>query len=240
MYISIRTGLTERTQAEHDRTLRFLCDRLGTDCLIQKITPVDARRFLSCYGGRKVQGQRSATPTVNKTLRECRRIFREAVDCQLIRSNPFEGMRQERVGDSPWHHVTPEEFHRPIGAASSARWKGIIALAYCCGLRLGEILNLTWTKIDWQNHRLKVVSTKEWSTKTRQSRIAPIRPELHELLLAAAGDAMREAREFVIGPDAIDVRNLWRDFGVLCKRAGLTRWAGPLHSLRKSCITDWA
>lgn len=98
MYMSIRTGLTKRTRAEHDRTLRFLCDRLGADRLIQKITPVDARRFLSWYGSRKVKRRRIATATVNKTLRECRRIFREAVDCQLIRFNPFEGIRQERVG----------------------------------------------------------------------------------------------------------------------------------------------
>ena len=34
--------------------------------------------------------------------------------------------------------------------------------------------------------------------------------------------------------------NLWRDFGVICKRAGLERWAKWCHVLRKNCETDWA
>ena len=44
----------------------------------------------------------------------------------------------------------------------------------------------------------------------------------------------------VIPPDEIIVQNLWRDFGVLCKRAGVPRYSKPLHTLRKSCLTDWA
>lgn len=35
-------------------------------------------------------------------------------------------------------------------------------------------------------------------------------------------------------------QNIWRDFGVIAKQAGIVRYAKPLHSLRKSCITDWA
>ena len=35
-------------------------------------------------------------------------------------------------------------------------------------------------------------------------------------------------------------KNIWRDFGPLCKRAGVARYPKPMHALRKSCITDWA
>jgi hypothetical protein len=34
--------------------------------------------------------------------------------------------------------------------------------------------------------------------------------------------------------------NLWRDFGVICKRAGLERWADWCQVLRRNCETDWA
>lgn len=35
-------------------------------------------------------------------------------------------------------------------------------------------------------------------------------------------------------------KNVWRDFQVIAKRAGVKSYAKPIHSLRKSRITDWA
>jgi integrase len=52
--------------------------------------------------------------------------------------------------------------------------------------------------------------------------------------------AQLKGQALVIEPGAINVRNIWRDFGVICKRAGIERYAKPLHALRKSAITDWA
>ncbi|UCC29329.1 MAG: site-specific integrase [Phycisphaerales bacterium] len=248
MYMSIRTGLTERTRAEHDRTLRFPCDRLGADCLIQKITPVDARRFLSWYGSRKVKGKRIVAATVNKTLRECRRIFREAVDCQLIRLSPFEGMRQERVGETPWHHVTPEEFQRLLKAASTVRWMGIIALAYCCRLRLGEILNLTWADIDFEEGEVRVVAkhgqehTRDWVPKDKDARVVPV-PRLVMNVLTELQLGAAEGQVYVLvigkGPNMGQPmlrNNVWRDFGVVRRRAGVPPCS--LHDLRRSFCTN--
>ena len=157
MYLKIRTDLTARTRREHARTLRFLQDQLGEDRAISKITPVDARHFISWYRQRTRKGTPVSAATVNKVLRECRRIFREAVDCRFIRSNPFQGMRQEKVGQTEWHYVGPDEYRRLVDACPCLRWKGMIALAYCCGLRLGELLNLTWHDIDFEDEMLRVV-----------------------------------------------------------------------------------
>jgi integrase len=74
--------------------------------------------------------------------------------------------------------------------------------------------------------------------KDGDARTIPIDPSLHELL--------REARdgdpdgEMVIPRGSIAPSNVWRDFGPLCKRAGIERYPEPMHALRKSCITDWA
>ncbi len=64
-------------------------------------------------------------------------------------------------------------------------------------------------------------------------------PELHEVLLTAF-EAASEGELNVIHRGSIDVKNVSRDFGVICQRAGVNRYAKPIHSLRKSCITDWA
>jgi integrase len=34
--------------------------------------------------------------------------------------------------------------------------------------------------------------------------------------------------------------NLWRDFNMLCRQAEIESYRKPFHTLRKSCITDWA
>jgi hypothetical protein len=67
----------------------------------------------------------------------------------------------------------------------------------------------------------------------------PIEPGLYSLLLEAFS-AASEREQLVIPRNSIRCSNLWRDFGVICKRAKLERWAKWCHVLRKNCKTDWA
>ena len=89
MYLELRGDLAPSTKLEHKRTLRNLSEFLGGQTTVGKITSLEARRFLASYRVREYRGRKPATATVNKALRECRRIFREAVACSLIHENPF-------------------------------------------------------------------------------------------------------------------------------------------------------
>jgi len=141
MYVELRGDLKASSLDEHRRTLRYLQEYFGPERLIEHITPLDARKFISWFRKRETRGRALASGTVNKLI-ECRRIFREAVDCDLICRNPFLGIREEKVGQADWHYVNPMEYSRLIQACSSLQWRGMITLAYCCGLRRGEMLNL--------------------------------------------------------------------------------------------------
>lgn len=250
MYLKIRTGLSLRTRQEHARTLGFLQERLQPGCPIQKVSPIDARRFLSWYSKRTVKGSPIATGTINKLLRECRRIFREAVDCGLIRSNPFQGIQQEKVGQRDWHYVTPEEFHRLQDVCTSVRWRGMITLAYCCGLRVGELTNLTWPDVDFEKEIVRIVQKRgrkgisDWTPKDKDMRIVPL-PSSVVSLLAQLQTAAEEGQVylFVVGKGAskgqrIKRQNTWRDFQVIRRRAGVPNCT--LHDLRKSYCTNLA
>ncbi len=52
--------------------------------------------------------------------------------------------------------------------------------------------------------------------------------------------AASERESLVISSGSIGQSNLWRDFGVICRRARLERWPKWCHVLRKNCETDWA
>jgi len=110
------------------------------------------------------------------------RIFREAVDCDLICRNPFLGIREEKVGQAEWQYVNPTQYRQLIQACRSLQWRGIIVLAYCCGLSRGEILNLTWLDIDFEKERLRVVRKRPgvgkagWTPKNKDMRVLPPYP----------------------------------------------------------------
>ncbi len=67
----------------------------------------------------------------------------------------------------------------------------------------------------------------------------PIEPELYNILLEAFETAC-EREALVIAEGTIGEFNLWRDFGVICKRTGLKRWEKWCQVLRKNCEKDWA
>ena len=247
MYLRVRTDLSERTLQEHKRTVRYLREQLGDHCPLFRVTPLDARRFLAWYRKRTVQETTVASSTVNKVLRECRRFFREAVDCQFIKSNPFDGIRATKVAEVPWHHVSPTEFQALMNATSSIRWHATIALAYCCGLRLGEILNLTWDDLDFKAGTVRVVAkrgeaTEDWAPKDKDMRVVPL-PTPASVPLAKLKLSVRNRTPYVVtldkGPNAfkrMHRRNTWRDFDVIRRRVGLPPCC--LHDLRRSYCTN--
>lgn len=250
MYLSLRGDVTAGTRAEHSRTLRYLAEYFGSQRLIGKIRPLEARQFISWYRQRKHRDRHPAPATVNKLIRECRRIMREAMDCGLLRKNPFMGIRQEKVGDPGWQYVSPEHFRALIDASPSLRWRAMITLAYCCGLRQGEILNLTWGDVDFEGERVRVVrksasdAVKQWSPKDKDLRIVPL-PEAAVNVLTELHLEAGERQVYVVvnskGPaigDRMRRQNLPREFNALRRRAGVPKCT--FHGLRKSFCTNLA
>ena len=250
MYLDVRGDLAPMTRVEYARTLRCLNEFLGRRMIVSKITFLDARRFIAWYRERRHRGRTPAPATVNKVLRECKRIFREAVACSLIRENPFHEMRQEKVGQRPWHCISPAECRRLIEESPSLRWRGMIVLGYCCGLRLGEVINLTWSDVDFEKHQLRVVrktaseSRAAWTPKDKDMRTVPL-PEVAVSVLAVLQLSAADGQEYVFvisrGPtagDRVKQSNLWRDFQAIREKADLPKCS--FHDLRKSYCTNLA
>jgi integrase len=110
----------------------------------------------------------------------------------------------------------------------------LLALCRLAGLRQGEALSLASSNIDRETHRLDVIAQK-----TGRRRVVPIELGLYKLLQEAC--SMASGRRNLVMPQAsISRSNLWRDFAVLCRRAGLERWPDWCQVLRRNCETDWA
>ncbi len=97
---------------------------------------------------------------------------------------------------------------------------------------------MPWRKVALTKRRLTVIAAAdgEFIPKDSDKRVVPISPKLYELLQSYYDPTA----EFVIPRGGVVYKNIWRDSGVILKRAGVPRYAKPIHALRKSCITDWA
>jgi len=250
MYLDLRGDLAPMTMVEYARTLRRLNEFLGKRMIVSKITSLDARRFIAWYREQEHRDRTPSPATVNKVLRECKRIFREAVACSLIRENPFHEMRQGKVGQRSWHCISPAECKRLIEESPSLRWRGMIVLGYCCGLRLGEVINLTWSDADFEKYQLRVVRKTAsrclaaWTPKDKDMRTVPL-PEAAVSVLAELQLSANDGQEYVFvisrGPTSggrVKQSNLWRDFQAIRERAGLPKCS--FHDLRKSYCTNLA
>lgn len=128
--------------------------------------------------------------------------------------------------------ASPQGSPSHSAASSEPGWRVLLALCRLAGLRRSDALMLKWHSVDWRQNVLDFVQHK-----TGRRCQPPICPELASVLKPMA---TRKSSDDAVIPEAVYVGNLDRDFGRLCRRAKIELYAKPLHSLRKSCIDDWA
>jgi integrase len=107
--------------------------------------------------------------------------------------------------------ISSEEFEALIKHAPD-HLKGIIAMGYYTGMRRGEILKLTWDKVDLANRMIRL---KAGDTKDKQARNIPIVPELFKMLSGMPNRLRKE--------DSDDHVFLFKGKRLSCIRTGLRR-----------------
>jgi len=94
--------------------------------------------------------------------------------------------------------------------------KGVIACGYYTGMRRGEILGLTWDKVDLENRFIKLEAA---DTKDKEPRLIPICDELYEILKGQP-PALHHDYVFTYRGNPITT-NFKRSFASACEKAGV-------------------
>jgi integrase len=76
--------------------------------------------------------------------------------------------------------LSPDEF-KTLVSKFEGHTKGIITMGYYTGMRKGEILNLTWDKVDLASRMIRLEAK---DTKDKEKRNIPICDELYKMLLS--------------------------------------------------------
>jgi len=131
--------------------------------------------------------------------------------------------------------LTLAEYQGLYGSLKS-HLKPVAAAAWWSGMRQGEILKLTWDKVDLNKRliRLKAEDTKEGWPK-----VVPIARPLRDILLTLTG---RGTEGFVFTYAGKPMRDITQGIGAACKAAGIVYGRSSdkgfvFHDLRRGFIT---
>ena len=242
-FLANKTDLAKGTVGLYRVTIRYLMAYFGEDCRIDKITRADASDWRAALARGElayVNQRRHGTPcetTVCRSVRDAKAIFGAAADEDLLVFNPFSRLKSTAPPpDKTWHYVDRSTLRELLDACPNDGWRLLLALCRLAGLRRGEALRLRWSEVDLKTRRLTVQNPGGYRTSKKRTRVLPIDPELYELLRVIR--VRRDDGGPMIG--GIGVSNVWRDFQMITKRAGVEPWSRWCHTLRKNCETDWA
>ena len=251
-------NLAKSTLRLHLEVMSNLSDRVGWNCDLKRVKPTDIERVRAL---RLKSGIAQATS--NKEFRAMKRVFNLAISRGYLHEghNPCQSIKQIKIASKKPNYCSPVEFSSIYYHATDTFWKTILATVYTTGLRLQELLNLTWSDIDFQEGQLHVTRKSEgrwvqpWQPKDCEMRVVPLPEQTLNLLTAWQSVAQEKCPYVFMEHERWDFykkkveagtwnngqslsNNILRRFKTLCKRAKVKIYS--VHDMRRSCITNWA
>jgi integrase len=123
------------------------------NCPIAGIRRQDVQQYVTERSGE------TSAHSVQKELNALKHLRRLAVEWEIIPINPAQGVKSPRVPAGRVRYLQPHELRLVLEACPD--WlRPIVALAFCTGMRRGEIIGLRWLDLDLTNQRLMLPQTK--------------------------------------------------------------------------------
>ena len=182
-------------------------------------------------GGRTLS--RSTQQQIHRVLKMA---LEAAVDDDLILKNPMRNMKPPRLEESTKHPLTIAECKRIFAAAEGTRWFPAIWVMATTGMRISEVLGMTWDCVDTTRGYLVVEKQTEREygksgvrfgpLKTRSSyRTIPIPPSTCRIL-----DDWRAEQD-----DEKDNAEVWYDHNaVFCQSNGNLYFRSQMYEIFKA------
>jgi integrase len=169
----------------------------------------------------------AAPATVNRELACLKHMFTIAVRDRLVVENPVRAVRMFRVDNEVTNVLSQEDESRLLDTAAP-HLKRIIVCALDTGMRLGEILSLTWRNVDLSRSIIRVEHTK--SGKPREIPIS-------ERLRTTLGRAGAHDASVFVGPKGHAVDSVKTAMNNALRRSGLNARGIRFHDLRHTFAT---
>ena len=210
------------------------------DMPVNNIKPAD----LENYQAKRLKAG-IAPATVDHEIGKTRAMVYKAFDNDLVSGDPVKAFKRVKKVLRPGEDVrdrilTAVEF-RALVDNSADHLKPILLTAYLTGMRKGEILGLTWARVDLQR---RVIRLEAAETKDHEARTVPICLELHSVLSKLPGRIHgADDDDHVFQYRGAPVRDIRTGLKVACKGAGISygrfeKGGFVFHDLRHTFNTN--
>ena len=229
------------------------------------ITPALGKKNISELGRREIQefltqqkrdgnirnGKKLSATSTNMMLSVLNLAFEYACDMEYIEENPCIRVRRTKAETKRVEAFTIKEqraIEREISGAEDRRLQGILLCLYT-GLRIGELLGLTWNDVDFERGVIKITKTVyrekdkngvwrlcEDTPKTRSSmRVIPLPKYIVKMLKSAKTGAKSAYVVENKKGEQMSIRSYQYIFEKLTERAGVRKL--NFHALRHTFAT---
>lgn len=173
----VKVNCSTNTQKDYKSVLKLLVGHFGADKPVADINIRD----IECYKNKKYNGKISPH-TINHNLRCIKSLFNKLVCWGVLQKNPCKGIKLIRTDDTIRPYLSKEDLQCVLKRTTGTQLHDIILFAVLTGLRLGEIVNLTWEDILLEKRKIIVRSNGNFRTKSGKMRVIPINTGLLKLL----------------------------------------------------------
>jgi integrase len=176
-------GLEKLKTLSYYDTLKGYLKKFNSEYGDMIVGDIKAVHLENLQAKRKSQGY--ADSTIDQEIGAARSMINKAFDNdqvggETLRAFKRAGKLLKRNSNSRDKILSREQFDRLMGC-SPRHTKEILLAGFYTGMRLGEILSLTWDKVNMEK---RVIHLEAADTKDKEPRLIPISDELHEILKA--------------------------------------------------------
>ena len=206
---------------------KIFAEYFGKNTRLKDITPQKIERLkLQLKNGRK-------NATVNRYIEALGTLFNIAISNNIAKINPLKQIKKLKQDNHKLRFLTKEEEKALFEVLNNNRdylyFIPIVICALQTGMRKGEILNLKWSNIDFNNRYIELLQTK-----SGKSRKIPISDKLMSELLKLKANKISDY-VFTNPYTRTKYISIHKGFGEVLKKANIKDFR--FHDLRHTAAT---
>ena len=129
--------------------------------------------------------------------RTLKAAFNKAIEWKYIESNSFTKVKFPKLSKSFPVFISEDELLIILTNTPYQHLKDIFTVGFYTGLRLGELINMQWSWIDFFQNQITVKCTDNFLTKNKKERIVPICDKIKSILVSRFNLDVHQPNEVV-------------------------------------------
>jgi len=163
---------------------KYLAEKEGVKWL-QSLDISTIDRFvafrLKCESPHKKEGTVERS-TVNTELKAIKRFFNRAVELGYLRESPARKVKLLATARKNPRFFEEEEAARIFAACRSQEAREIYLVLLYTGMRIGELVNLEWSDVDFSRRIIAIRPKSFWKPKGNEERLVPMHDSVFHTL----------------------------------------------------------